>query len=460
MKHAQAEYQFIILNVSGTYISVLYIRPNLPQALFLHCLQTIQQHTRGKSVIMGDLNARHSRWDTTTNSHGRWLVSWASSNHWTVDAPPEATFVGHQGQSTVDLSLVKGLDTSGTRTLSEPWDGSIDHRAVGTQIVSSPIHTLDIPRIPQRQRSNTTYLKKADDLYRSELPRFVDLIHSSDDSDALETLYSALKHIILEPWSAACKHCPRCYKHFWSRRLVYVKKLRSKKYRQAANASSVDKPPLWEQYRAIDRQIRSLVHKNKRRSRNRLTEALTSNDPHERSKVLGSDIKHKTSTSPRQEDSGQLDFSSITKFVATPPGKGYAPPIVPFDMSPAFESKVFQAIAGSKCHRATGTDELFSAAFKLSLALFAKIISLLWVKCSNLGYLLHERRTALLVPIYKRGPKTEPSSYRPIALLSHGRQMISKAIGSSIREEYTFHPTQLGFRENAGTETATEVKFR
>ena len=32
--------------------------------------------------------------------------------------------------------------------------------------------------------------------------------------------------------------------------------------------------------------------------------------------------------------------------------------------------------------------------------------------------------------------------------------MISKAIGAMIREEYTFHPTQLGFREKAGTETA------
>ena len=59
-----------------------------------------------------------------------------------------------------------------------------------------------------------------------------------------------------------------------------------------------------------------------------------------------------------------------------------------------------------------------------------------------------------MVPIHKRGNYCDPANHRPIALLSHGRQMVSGAIGELIRAQYKFHPNQLGFRENTGTETA------
>ena len=295
--------------------------------------------------------------------------------------------------------------------------------------------------------------KKAEELYQTELPLFVNRIQSIEQPEDLENIYSQLKNLVLKPRKPARKHRPRRYKQFWSRRLDYLKSRRSKKYRQASQAPVQQKPELWAQYRGLDRQIRSLIQKNKRKSRNRLTEALSSDDPHERSKVIKAALKHKNGEEAENSVS-ELDLASFTRSVATPPGKGHIPPIVPFDMSTHLERKVFGAIMSAKNNKATGTDELFNEAFKITPPHFAKILSLLWVQCSHLRYLLRDWRTALLVPIYKRGPKNEPSSYRPIALLSHGRQMISKAIGAMIRTEYTFHPTQLGFREKAGTETA------
>ena len=152
MKHSQPEFQILTINTGGTYISVVYIRPQVRKQQFIECLSRIQDSTRGRSVIMGDLNARHRLWDITSNSHGNWLVEWAKANHWTVDAPQEPTFSAHQGTSTVDLFLVKGVDSDGATILSGDWDGSSDHRAAWTKIKACPLYKVGIPRIPQNPK--------------------------------------------------------------------------------------------------------------------------------------------------------------------------------------------------------------------------------------------------------------------------------------------------------------------
>ena len=451
-RHSQPEYQFITIKLGRTLITVLYLKPNVPKPIFLQCLNKIQAYCRGDSVIMGDFNARHSRWDSRSNSHGRWLVEWITLHGWSVHAPPEPTFAAHQGSSTVDLFLTKGVVTDGMRILSGVWDGSSDHRAVSTNIFSTPNYNLGIPRIPQNMRQNSSCLEKAASLYSVELPKFINEIPSCLTAEQLEDLYSRLKTITLQPWDSARKYRPKRYKYFWTGRLDNLKKMRSKAYRKAIQ----DKLPQdWAQYNSLNRQIRSLVRKNKRKCRHNLTEALASSSGRDGPKAIAAVLRtDPTSLHQTVPDTDVLDPSAFTKNESTPVEKGYTPPIVPFTMSRELERHIFTAILTANCNRASGTDELFSEAFKISPKSFARIFALLWVKCSQLGYLLHEWRTALLVPIYKRGPKSAPSSYRPIALLSHGRQTISKAIGAMIRKEYTFHPTQLGFREQAGTETA------
>ena len=68
--------------------------------------------------------------------------------------------------------------------------------------------------------------------------------------------------------------------------------------------------------------------------------------------------------------------------------------------------------------------------------------------------MLSEWRTSVIVPLYKKGEKKDPSSYRPIALMSHARKAIEAAIASAIRAQYKFHEAQLGFQLGTGTETA------
>lgn len=83
-----------------------------------------------------------------------------------------------------------------------------------------------------------------------------------------------------------------------------------------------------------------------------------------------------------------------------------------------------------------------------------KIICKLWRKRSEMKYILRDWATEVLVPIYKKGDRFEPSSYLPIALLSHNRKVIEAAMERLIRKNYTFNECQLGFRHGTGTEIA------
>lgn len=63
-----------------------------------------------------------------------------------------------------------------------------------------------------------------------------------------------------------------------------------------------------------------------------------------------------------------------------------------------------------------------------------------------------------MIPVYKKGERSSPSSDRHIALLSHIRKAIESAIAQVITEKYNFHNTILGFQ--IGTVTGTAVIWR
>lgn len=66
--------------------------------------------------------------------------------------------------------------------------------------------------------------------------------------------------------------------------------------------------------------------------------------------------------------------------------------------------------------------------------------------------IVNDYHTASIVPIYKRRDPAYPSSYRPIALISHMRKVIDCAISLIVQKTYTIHYSQLWFRAGTGVE--------
>ena len=183
---------------------------------------------------------------------------------------------------------------------------------------------------------------------------------------------------------------------------------------------------------------------------------MASSNPRDAQKRIKSILRksHTDAGSSNASDDSVLDPVEFTRHLATPAGAGYHPDIVAFPETRELWGRVAKAIRLAPCCKATGIDELFSESFKLAPTEFSKVIVSFWVKCSQLQHLLDDWSTAVVFPLYKKGRKSIHANYRPISLLSHARQVISRSIGATIRKEYKFHAAQLGFQEHTGTETS------
>lgn len=103
--------------------------------------------------------------------------------------------------------------------------------------------------------------------------------------------------------------------------------------------------------------------------------------------------------------------------------------------------------------KATGADESFAQLFQLRPTLNGELLFKLLEKCGKLAMVPSEWCELALCPLLKKEPANLPKNWRTIALLSHDRKIIEKAIDRRIREQYIFHEAQCGFRDFRSVDT-------
>lgn len=165
----------------------------------------------------------------------------------------------------------------------------------------------------------------------------------------------------------------------------------------------------------------------------------------------GQQTKIQRNTSPNQEDGTSANDHmgerllpyTFTKHMEAPTQERWAPPITAFEPNEQWETRIKKAIQRAPRNKATGTDEIFVEALRVDPNGASKAICQFWRICLQMHYVPVDWRTAVLIPIYKKGAKSEPGSYRPIALLSHVRKVIEAAVAMPIREDYKFSSAQL-----------------
>eukprot|EP00171_Calliarthron_tuberculosum_P021794 IDg21794t1 len=104
-----------------------------------------------------------------------------------------------------------------------------------------------------------------------------------------------------------------------------------------------------------------------------------------------------------------------------------------FKVPPLMQRRIRAAIRDAPKGKATGSDRLFVEMFQIVPSLAARLIYIFWCKCGELGAIPEQWTRVLLFPIHKKGSRRLPENYRPIALLSHMRKVVEKAIDREVR---------------------------
>ena len=88
--------------------------------------------------------------------------------------------------------------------------------------------------------------------------------------------------------------------------------------------------------------------------------------------------------------------------------------------------------------------------FQVCPELSADLLPSMWAAAERLAVCPDEWRTAVVMPLFKKGDSKDVNNYRPISPLSHARKLLESAVDKVLRRVYTFHEVQTGFRPNSG----------
>ena len=96
--------------------------------------------------------------------------------------------------------------------------------------------------------------------------------------------------------------------------------------------------------------------------------------------------------------------------------------------------------------------------YRLSVDIISPLISVIINKCISEGVFPKSLKSAEVIPIFKKGNKSEISNYRPISLLPPLSKIFERHLHNNltqyIKKKQLLHKHQYGFRNNSSTEMA------
>ena len=125
---------------------------------------------------------------------------------------------------------------------------------------------------------------------------------------------------------------------------------------------------------------------------------------------------------------------------------------------PTTQTEIESIITKLKPKRSVGPDEIGVDTLKMLKAFISKPLCHIINRAFQIGCCPDGFKQAILVPIHKKGSKTDMSNYRPISLISNVAKVFEHALRdrltSFLTNEKIVDPSQFGFTQGKNTEDA------
>ena len=112
-----------------------------------------------------------------------------------------------------------------------------------------------------------------------------------------------------------------------------------------------------------------------------------------------------------------------------------------FTVPQALCEEIVHATARAPLNKPTGLDLIIGESLTAASDTRGRFVVKLWRSWGRLPYIPKVWSTSNILPMFKKGDSEDPANYHPIALRSHARKFVEKAVDSMERRTYTFHPS-------------------
>lgn len=409
-----------------------------------------------RKIMVGDLNARHRKWDKVTNGRGKTIAKLAQARNLIITPMPSRSYIakGRVGESYPDLMLDKEVDEV-TQPMSDKLDNTSDHTQI-LYVARSVLTRRSEGKVSKTTLNNPRNIEEAGDFYRTNLRDMIEEFKQANGANA-ESCYKEATEMILQPWKDIINRCPKVRKPHWTFALhmkwKYVEKMKSRYKKSGLQADRLEYLRVREEFQAQNRRARRSFEKETERKLSECPNSLIS-------EAIAKDKSRRDSLQNRGMGAREkLNPASFTEFMASYHDQNQEViELEGFEVPDNFKHALSRSIRKSKSNKSPGRDGVHNEMVKAEPELMAQLL-LEWWRLVGRGQLYPtEWKIGLLTPVYKKGNPTEAPNYRPLCMFSCVRKVIETAIAETVAAKVKIFGRQYGFQTGlSATLTLLEV---
>jgi exonuclease III len=447
-------------------VGVLYRPPDSVLETFFTSLNSVLNRVSGQdhhTYLMGDFNVNLLN---PRGGHPRQLIDLMNDHHFKqlIDKPTRST--SHSS------TLIDHIYT----TTNKVTDSGVLDLGISDHDLVYCIHKGYVPRPPPKVINTRQWKQFNADAFLLELELFpwsvLEAFDSVDDS------WSVLQHTLCSIFD---KHAPQVTRRVRGESVPWMTDaIRANIYQRDhfRKKSCKDKDPyLREQYRKFRNRVNISIRTAKRdyfdgliqenaRKPDMLWKTLKSMLPKQKSKNI---TKLEINGQPVNNSQGICTaFNSFFTTIGAKLAARFGPPTTRQTSGGARETKfkfnsipaqsIEKELRNLSAKKAGGIDCIPSKICKLAAPVIAQPLHYLFNTSLEKGMLPNQWKWGKVTPIYKDGPETNPTNYRPITVLPVIMKVFEKFVHNQlyqyVKENNILNPFQSGFRPAHSTSTA------